>query len=242
MSIGRIALRFLLCEAIRNRTLAGDYVKSSMIASLTTDETGSLKMKADHPWVAVYTDASEYQGQVYPAYVVSDIGQTDLVIEWGISSTMTEKDPVDGRSVVVTGIPDTDENYEFLLDIVGQQIVAAISDPQNEYAQLVAKLLVKVSGTKRSRVASDENGVRLAAHQLVYTIQPMTEPEVGRDLPEPYPRIFELMRSTGGDWEEKADLMLQVLDGSSRDTDAFKRLRLMHEESMSALGLKESAP
>jgi hypothetical protein len=179
MSLIRIAARMALIEALRGRTLVGENVLDSEIGSLDIDAQGNLTTDADKPFISVYSDASDGSGALREFY---QTGETTFLIEIGVAAAFTERDPeTDVAHLVGVGIPDTDANMEFTLDLIGRQVSDALSDPKNEWAMMFKSLVLDIKSITRARTAQSD-GARLAAHQIKITASLWADPPKGTEI------------------------------------------------------------
>lgn len=179
MSLMRIAARMALIEALRGKTLVGGNVLDSEIGSLDVDAHGNLTTDADKPFISVYSDASDGTGSLREFY---QTGETTFLIEIGVAAAFTERDPdTDVAQLVGVGIPDTDANMEFTLDLIGRQVSDALSDPDNEWAMMFKRLVVDIKSITRARTAQND-GARLAAHQIKINASLWADPPKGTEF------------------------------------------------------------
>lgn len=173
--LARIALRMATIAALKGRTLVEDNVLDSEITALDADADGNLTTDQKRPFISIYTDngsdASAAQRMLHQS------GRTDLVIEIAVASTMGYRDE-DDNEVIVGSIPATDANFEFSLDVIGREVVNALSDPRNEWAEIWKGLSSSITKIERKRT-SDATGTRIAAHQLVITVDLLPDPVFG---------------------------------------------------------------
>lgn len=178
----RIALRIAVQEALRGQTLAGENVLDSQIAALDLDADGSLRTDQDRPFLAVYTDGGTVGAGNGLGMLFGD-PSIELVIEAGISAAMVEIDEATGATTIIgVGLPPTDAGMELSLDVLMRQVADALTDPANEWAELVRNLLTDISGIERSRVGQVTNGTRLAAHELRIRAGLVQDPIKGADI------------------------------------------------------------
>jgi len=185
MSLTRIAARIAAVQALKGRTLVGDNVLDSQIGALDVAADGSLRTDEDRPFISVYTDASKSESNVLRSWAVN--GQTDILFEMGVTASHVETNPETGESVVYPGIPGTDSAFEFMMDIVARQIGDALSDPENEWAQVFQGLHSGNAKIERARTSGDSGGVRLAAQQIKVTVDLWADPVRGKALGEQSP-------------------------------------------------------
>lgn len=238
MSLVRIALRICAVEALKGRTLVGDNVLDSEIGALDQSDNGSLRSdKSDKPFISVYADDSKALAGLELRSLVKS-GQVDLNFEAGIATPHTVTDPVTDETVIYEGVPATDANFEFHLDLTMRQIADALADPANEWAVLFASLITTFDRAQRSRISGDTNGIRLAAHQLKLTVSAVAEPVRGEPLKDVHPlaRFFAKCEADlfqpMPDMEKKIALMKAQIAGSNDDlTAAMRRFGIVHDEA-----------
>jgi hypothetical protein len=178
--LARIALRMATIAALRGKTLVDDNVLDSEITALDADADGNLTTDQQKAFVTVYTNiGSDETGGDRSLH---RSGRTELVIEIAVASTMVYRNE-DGDKEVAAGIPATDAAFEFYLDVVGRQIVNALSDPADAWVEIWRGLSSKVVKVERKRT-SDATGTRIAAHQLVVTVDLLPDPVFGEPLAE----------------------------------------------------------
>ncbi|HEV2504402.1 MAG TPA: hypothetical protein VGV39_15090 [Mesorhizobium sp.] len=180
--LARLAQRIAAIEALKGRTFVGANVLDSQIGALDVAADGSIRTDRDQPFIAVYTDVSKADGQQDHLRALHRSGATDLTIEVGIAASMTELHPETGETVIVgLGIPVTDPAMEFYLDCIGRQVVNALTDPRNAWAEVWRGLSSGINRVERRR-ASDATGVRIAAHQIVVNTDLLPDPVFGEPV------------------------------------------------------------
>ena len=176
--LARVALRMATIGAVRSKTAVGDNVLDSEITALDADANGVLTTDQQKPFITVYTDnGSDADMQVRGLH---RSGRTDLVIEIAIAATMAYRNEA-GDKEVAAGVPATDAAFELFLDVVGRQIVNALSDPRDPWAEIWRGLSGSIVKIERKRT-SDATGTRIAAHQLVITLDLLPDPVFGEPL------------------------------------------------------------
>lgn len=179
--LARLAIRLATVEALKGNTFVGTNVLDSQISALDIAADEGLRTDQDRPFIAVYVDNSRIEGAL-AAREMHKSGVTDLVIEAGIAATMTETDQETGESEIIgIGIPATDRAMEFFLDSIGRQIVNALSDPRDDWAEIWRGLSASIVKIERKRT-SDATGTRIAAHQLVITLDLLPDPVFGEPV------------------------------------------------------------
>jgi hypothetical protein len=186
--IGRIALRMAAVEAIKSAdTMVGANVLDSEIGALDADGDGNLSTDQEKPFISVYVEAAKLEGDKpgggADLRALHRSGPTDLIIEIGITAAMTTTNETTGASEVVgLQIPATDQAFEFFLDCTGRQVVNALTDPRNAWAELWRGLSASVVKIERKRTSNATNGARIAAHQLVITVDLLPDPVYGEPI------------------------------------------------------------
>lgn len=255
MSLMRIAVRTAVVQAIKaGLTMAGDHVFDSRIGALDVTVDGSISTREDKPWVVVCTDASTTgnarDGSASPdsfrrAFVPN--GWTTLTIDTGIASNMMDRDSETGESVLVSGIPVTDDGLELYLDLLARQIGDALTNPENEWAEAFRRLVQGIHNSERLRTSDDDKGVRLAAQQLKLTLDLRADPvkgdtEDGRTAVGAFLTVCD--KSNDANIQNIARLIRAEVSGAAGDATSIRR-RFGHTAAEAlALGyvLKSDAP
>lgn len=184
--LARIALRHAAIEALKGKTLVGDNVLDSEIGALDVGADNSLRSDQERPFISVYVDGSKIEGPV-EIRALHKSGPTEIMFESGITAAMTVTDEATGLSTVVPGMPSTDAAFEFFLDCVGRQIVNALSDPTDPWAEIWRGLMSRVLKIERRRISDAASGTRVAAHQLVITVDLLPDPLFGLPIKDGTP-------------------------------------------------------
>ncbi|NSY44957.1 hypothetical protein G6M03_16800 [Agrobacterium tumefaciens] len=237
MSLVCIALRICAVQAVKGRTLVGDNVLDSEIGALETSAAGELKTPEEKQFVSVYTDESKQMSGLELRSLIAS-GEIDLVFEAGVATPHLVTDPDTDEKVIMAGLPATDANFEFYLNMTLRQIVDALADPDNEWAALFNRLVFKFVKSHRSRISGDTNGVRLAAHQIKITVEPISEPVARQPLKpdSPMAAFFakcerDLVHSEP-DMANKIALMKAQIAGNDEElAAAMRRYGMTHSEA-----------
>ncbi len=242
MSLVRIAARHCLCEALKGKTSVGNNVQDSSFGALNFNEDGLPETSQDQPFLTVYTDEADMDAGGNSLKLLGQ-AETKIYFEWGITSSMSVKDEDTGESVIVQDIPVTDANMEFKLDLIGRQIVNALSDTSDPYARMFRELVVSVTSFKKARIANEQDGLRLAAHQFELNCALLEEPRTGAEvLSNPFGELFGLMEASDDPAiVAKAELMKALLEPEAATIDVFMMENGMHPEQIQTLGLNEPA-
>lgn len=166
--LNRIAVRLCAVFAVMDKTFADDFVRDSQITLIDPEND----VEENHPFVAVYTDDQDGDELV-------------LSFEIGVSARMVLPDQVDGKDVIVPGIPPTDAGIELVLDAIERQIHIALADEKNAWAELLRTVFSWEAKPKSIRGAAKTNsGERYAGRQILIQGTPLKDPEFGRELSE----------------------------------------------------------
>jgi len=231
MSLVRIALRMATVMALKGRTLSQDNVLDSEIGVLSEDDQGlNINLRRKGRFIAVYTDDAEARPD--EQRVFHDNGLVNLCIEYGVTDTMVEEvdDPDHpGRKmkVILPGIPHADRMHEFYLDLLGRQIRSVLSDGQNEAAEVLRMLILRVVKVTCERAGSDRKNERVAAQKLTFTVEALQDPQFSADVPQagPMGRFLALLEAGDPDDRKLAALMRAEIPDTPDDVDA-NRARL----------------
>jgi hypothetical protein len=185
MSITRTAVRLAAARAVTNRTLAGNRVHDSAIEPIDV-AISEVRL----PLITVFTDddmtdaigRDTWQGR----------RELDLIFEVAVATSVQ-----DGAFT----IPETDFGFEWTLDIIEHQIERALFDEGTPWSSIFMSLVPRIHSKASRRGASAERGVRFAARQIVYKVDPIAAPMPGAaiDAALPYGRLIAAM-------EQDADL------------------------------------
>lgn len=176
--LARIALRMATIAALKGKTLVGDNVLDSEITALDADADGNLTTDQQKPFITVYTHTAVSEEGSDRALHRS--GRTELVIEIAVAATMVYRNE-DNNKEVAAGIPATDSAFEFFLDATARQITNALTDPRDAWAEIWRGLSSSVEKIERKRT-SDATGTRIAAHQIVITLNLLPDPVFGEPV------------------------------------------------------------
>lgn len=238
MSLVRIALRIAAIEAIKGRTIVGANVLDSPNGALDISADGEISSDEKRPFVSVFTDGGVSEDITGRSLVEN--GMCSLVIEAGVSFAMTETDPDTGASTITgMGIPASDSTLEFFLDIVQRQVRDALSDPDNEWAEIFRDLHNSVSKIEIGGRRNVGDGDRLAGQQTVITVSLIDDPVIGQPLASgsPLARFFaKLSTSDDPNQQAQAQTMLTLLGGAAPDWKVLQRKHGLTASELLALG------
>lgn len=221
--LGRIALRMATVEALKGNTLVAGNVLDSEIGALDVAADGSLRTDQEKPFISVYVEGAKLEGAA-DIRALHKSGPTELVIEIGITAAMTSTDPETGASEVIgLQIPATDPAFEFFLDCTGRAIINALTDPRNAWAEIWRGLSSSISKIERRRTANVSNGARVAAHQIVITLDLSPDPVFGEPMAPTsiWKKFFDKLASDANSVTvKKRDAMLALLGDPQTTLDS----------------------
>jgi hypothetical protein len=181
MSVVRACIRLAAVAALRDRGWADVAVADSDNRPL---EAGVKETPA--PYIVVFTDDDN----------VSDIDGRDvqggtralaLIVEFGLSAPLPPIETQDRKPQRVA-TPPTDAAYELSLDAMDMLIVnALVHDPRSAWGEHFRALTMNVTALDGRRGGQVEKGVRWAARQRIFTIQPIADPVPGDPLAATHP-------------------------------------------------------
>ena len=181
MSITRTAVRIAASRAVLNRTLAGSRVSDSAIEPIDVAISETRL-----PLITVLTDDDMVDGQGRDLW--AGRRELDLIFEIAVATEVK-----DGGFT----IPQTDFGLEWALDIMDHQIERALFDEGTEWSSIFMALVPRIHSKASRRGASGERGVRFAARQIVYKLDPISSPMPGAAVDEslPYGRLLAAMEA-----------------------------------------------
>lgn len=189
MSLTALAVRIATIRALKGRTFAGDRVFDSKINPVNLVASAERE-----PVIIVTTDDDDI------SITGRDLRAGDHKLELVIEVAVTQKVTVEvenGGTTEVLSIPATDAGLETTVGLIGWQIAKALSADGGEWGDLWRTFVTKVHSISSRRGADDENGVRYAARQYIYSIDHISEPTPG-ETPGPvdaWGRMFAAMKA-----------------------------------------------
>jgi len=243
MSLMRIALRTAAVLALKGRTQAGDTVLDSELGTVV-DVDGRLLLDSDKKrFIVVYTD----DGRTVPeeAKALHEAEKVELKFEYGIAANLTfkERDPDTGEEfdAVAPGIPFTSRSAELYLDLVGFQILKVLRDPDSELSDIFRDFYTSIEKIERRRRGSERTGERVAAQQIVLTLNLEEEPQSLDILDKEcgFIRLLNVLDELGGDDQTIAELIRNQLPSGLTDDEKTQELLGLTDAALGALGLHE---
>lgn len=241
MSLARIALRASAVEALKGRTRALNNVLDSEIGIIDSDSAGKIGIKASDYFIAIYTDAGKTQTGDNELRALLLNGRTEILFETGVTAKMLVMNQETAEAnLPEMGIPDTDGNFEFTLDLISREIAEALTDPDNAWGQLFLSFIYRTVATERSRVGNIAEGERLAAHQTKIIVELIDDPEpkCPLDPDAPFARFIALaLASDDESLQKKATFMEAIITGNREPWERLQQLHGMTAQELLALGL-----
>lgn len=182
MSLIRIAARTAVVQALKGRTLVGNNVLDSETGGIDINSDGSITVAEDLPFISVYTDASATGTPINDLRALVSNGPTEFVFETGVTATMVETNEAGESTLTGIGIADTDRAMEIQLDLIVRQIFVALTDPDNEWAQIFSGLTTSILDVQRARIGTAAGGLRRVGQQVKIKYSLVVDPVWGDPL------------------------------------------------------------
>lgn len=237
MSLTRIAMRIAICQALRGKTEVGANVLDSQIGLVETDAAGKVTSISRKPFISVYVDSAKARHETGIRSLLVN-GLTEIAFDIGISTQHVEVDPDTDESVILPGLPAIDDAMEFYLDLVARQVLDALNDPADPWADIYRSFVPKIASIDRACATSGVAGVRVALHQIRLQADLLPDPVRGRPLtPEgPMARFMALAEGLDEVTRIKAARMLAQIEGDATPLDiAIRRYGFTAAEAKALL-------
>ncbi|WP_319568374.1 hypothetical protein [Cohaesibacter marisflavi] len=249
MSLVMLAISTCLAKALTDKTLAGSRILESDPTALRTNPDGTVATEAGGPFISLFVHAGK--GQSRAGFYAN--GKVDIIIESGVTLAMWHTDKETGaRTCEGVGFLPTSASMERMLDLMHRQIVDAMSS-QSVWAVLLRAFFTSAPDFERAGIASAENGQRLAARQVKFSLDVVDDPELqdldefyeARDseeesVPEPVAPFsrFLLLLHSSEDGQDQALVteILEVLEGGTLDWATMAEQMGFSYTDMAALG------
>lgn len=174
MSLTALAVRIATIHALKGRTFAEDRVFDSKINPV------NLVAKSEaRPVIIVTTDDDNVD--ITGKDLRAGDHKLELVIEIAVTQNISVEVAKDQTTEVLT-IPATDAGLEATVGLLGWQIAKALSADGGEWGDLWRVIVTNVHTVSSRRGADDENGVRYAARQYIYSLDHIHEPTPGEPI------------------------------------------------------------
>jgi hypothetical protein len=182
MSLTALAVRFATIRALKGRTFAEDRVFDSKINPVNLVARNESK-----PVIIVTTDDDNID--ITGKSLRAGNHKLELVIEIAVTQKI-EVEVENGDKTEVITIPASDAGREATVGLIGWQIAKALSADGGNWGNIWRTLVTNVHSISSRRGADEENGVRYAARQYIYSLDHIDEPTPGETPCE------------GGAWEK----------------------------------------
>lgn len=202
MSLVNFAVRQCLKKALLHRTLAEGRVFDSMVVPI--DETPQEGAK---PQIIVATDDDQVTCSSWDLNV--DGRDLDVIIEMELATEVEMQSGGLGFE-----IPLTDAGLEAILDFMHRQVLRAIAEPADPWADLFRRFCGTPSKMLKRRGASNEKGVKFATRQIVLTCTPSNEPVYGQAPNKLWTAFIEQMEADP-DLSEYGGVVAALITGAS---------------------------
>lgn len=178
MSIVRSCIRIAAVAALRVRTWNDVIVLDSDNRPI---ELGIKETPA--PYIVVFTDEDDLT-DIEGREIVAASRSLSLVIEFGMAAPL----PAIEGQMIRSATPPTDAAYELTLDALDRQIInALVHDPRSSWGEIFRNLALRIPTVTGRRGGSAEKGVRWAARQRIFMIEPILDPVPGDPLMDNHP-------------------------------------------------------
>lgn len=217
MSLVPFAIRICGERAILGDTYAGSRIYDSMIVPV--DQTVPSEREA---LVILSTDDDRVDVREWD--LLRGNRELEVVFE-SVLATYVEAKGKDGNTEIEIQIPHTDAGMEAALGFMQRQIMRALMDPRDPWAELFKEFTGRLIRVMGRRGASAEQGVRFAAKQLVLVCDPIPEPDFGETIPadSPWGRLIALMEQQE-DLEDLAKVLREEIENGS-DMPSWRRFQ-----------------
>jgi len=187
VSLVSFAIRVCAERAILGDTFAEHRVYDSQIVPV--NQTVPVESEA-----AIIISTDDDKVDVAQWDILCGRRELEVVFEM-VLATFVLAQGKDGEQEIEVKIPHTDAGMEAALGFMQRQIMRALMDPQDPWAELFKEFTGRVIRMLGRRGASAEQGVRFAAKQLVLVCDPIPEPDFGEAIPDdsPWGRLIALM-------------------------------------------------
>lgn len=188
MSLVSLAIRICLERTLSGRTYAENRVYDSQITPV--DQTVQAGQK---PLIIISTDDDTSEIERW-GFLCPSSRKLEIVIDMVLATFVrAQVGSGDGQLEII--IPHTDAGMEASLSFMQHQVLRAISDGIDPWAELLKEFINTPQKMIGRRGAGAEKGIRFAARQLVITCDPIPEPDFGETIPPdgPWGKLLALM-------------------------------------------------
>lgn len=175
----RLMLRTALVAALKNKTTVGGRVFDSSMTTLSFGANGQVTTDENEgPFIAVYTGEGAMDSIAgHPSKLRMGASRCEVLIQYGVTQKMVLSDgETDEDTLIGFGFRPLDEALQMALDMTGREIFNELTTPTSDWSGLLHRMIAKISEPRLEAGVSNEDGVRLAAHQLSYLADLVNEP------------------------------------------------------------------
>lgn len=232
MSIAAFCLRTATIMALRGATFAADRVYDSAIDPL------DQRIPEKGAPIAIVTTDDETANVVGRELAMSD-RSVDLIIELAIASRVAVPIEPGGQPEDEVIIPQTDAGLEFALNLMVRQVLRVFAAAGEGWAGQLRAFSGQITKLQSRRGVGAAKGVKFAARQLVFTVEPPWEPAFGV-APAPdtlYGAFLAAMRGDPDMAPHAAMLEQQILGEALPDWRRAQALLGLSEAGIRGIGL-----
>lgn len=141
------------------------------------------------PEILVYTDDGKFSDGASDSLFAG--GEQNLTIEIVMTQKMrvSVEGPFDEWAFAP---PETDASMELTIGMIERTIILALSDPNNEWAELFRSFALGIDVGISNRGSSMRDGVRFAGRQLVFSIKLPSDPAPDQQIKPLWARFLAL--------------------------------------------------
>lgn len=230
VSIIRPIIRMCARQALLNKTWA----ETRVYDSDNTPLIDALETVAK-PYITVYTD-EDNRVDVDARDIYSAQRNLSLTIEIGVASAVQAE-----AGGTVVQVPSTDEGMELTVDILEEQVRAALfADPTNEWGEILRGMILRVLRVPSQRGGSSERGTRWAARQITFVCDVISDlpPNVPLDPNHVMQRFITKAKTTSPAMLAAANILEAVMKHvTGPDWQQVQAWLSMTREEIRAIGL-----
>lgn len=235
----RLMLRTCFVEALKGRTSVGARVYDSALEPL--DKVGC------GPFLSVYTGQGELTAPGgHSARPLFGTSRCLLVFQYGLTEAMVEVDPQTNETTIIGfGFPPVDAGLQLSLDIIGRQLAGVLVTPVDEWGRFAQKIAPAFRDVRLEPGISNDDGVRVATHQLSMLANLVQEPVTRNALIDEY--LALLSASADPLHVEQRGLIEGLVSSDMEETEAARRtlgqsMAVWQSSPLAAVGDNEGQP
>lgn len=224
----RLMLRTALVAALKGKTSVGERVFDSSLTTLSIGPTGQVVTdQRDGAFIAIYTGEGSFQPIAgHPSGSLLGSGMTDVLVQYGITQKMVTTDAqTDESELIGFGYPAMDEALQMSLDVIGREIANELMTPTSAWGEVARDLAPKLTDARVLPGASNDEGIRLAVHQMSFSAHLLNEP-MRLEPGTPFETYLSLLDASTVQMHGEQAALLRALLGGSLDEAEIARRRL----------------